>query len=272
MRMQLPLRADCTNGTAPFTLVFPHHPGMDLALALTGLLVGLAGAPHCAAMCGPACAAVLGSAHRPLSQAGGGAGTAADQRGGVGVPRHARGRVFRCRGPGGGGCGLVGLGRAGGAAGAPGVDGVACGCVGAGAVAGHHRAAAGLDDPHWPSPAEHRHFGADSSKLSSASRSMGRPLARFAGRGRWEPVGGLALRFAAVGLGGGRIGQYASGGCRGDGSLRHRFGLGPAIGTCTVGLVEFPGRRPVSGAAARPVRGAPDWGISGPGLAVGAGP
>ena len=43
---------------------------MDLALALTGLLMGLAGAPHCAAMCGPACAAVLAGAHRPLSQAG----------------------------------------------------------------------------------------------------------------------------------------------------------------------------------------------------------
>jgi hypothetical protein len=37
---------------------------MDLALALTGLLMGLAGAPHCTAMCGPACAAVLGGAGR----------------------------------------------------------------------------------------------------------------------------------------------------------------------------------------------------------------
>jgi len=33
---------------------------MDWALAFTGFLMGLAGAPHCAAMCGPACAALLG--------------------------------------------------------------------------------------------------------------------------------------------------------------------------------------------------------------------
>jgi sulfite exporter TauE/SafE len=33
---------------------------MDLALGLSALLLGLAGAPHCAAMCGPSCAAVLG--------------------------------------------------------------------------------------------------------------------------------------------------------------------------------------------------------------------
>jgi uncharacterized protein len=33
---------------------------MDLALALSALLLGLAGAPHCAAMCGPSCAAILG--------------------------------------------------------------------------------------------------------------------------------------------------------------------------------------------------------------------
>lgn len=31
---------------------------MELALALSALLLGLAGTPHCAAMCGPACAAV----------------------------------------------------------------------------------------------------------------------------------------------------------------------------------------------------------------------
>ncbi|MEI6026168.1 MAG: sulfite exporter TauE/SafE family protein [Betaproteobacteria bacterium] len=43
---------------------------MDLALALTGLLMGLAGAPHCAAMCGPACAALQGSPHRPFSRGG----------------------------------------------------------------------------------------------------------------------------------------------------------------------------------------------------------
>jgi sulfite exporter TauE/SafE len=34
---------------------------MDLTLALTAFLMGLAGAPHCAVMCGPSCAAVLGS-------------------------------------------------------------------------------------------------------------------------------------------------------------------------------------------------------------------
>lgn len=33
---------------------------MNSALAATMLLMGLAGAPHCAAMCGPACAGVLG--------------------------------------------------------------------------------------------------------------------------------------------------------------------------------------------------------------------
>lgn len=35
---------------------------MDLALALSALLLGLAGSPHCAAMCGPSCAALLGRA------------------------------------------------------------------------------------------------------------------------------------------------------------------------------------------------------------------
>jgi sulfite exporter TauE/SafE len=44
---------------------------MDVALALTGLLMGLAGAPHCAAMCGPACAAVLGRSGRPVAVGGG---------------------------------------------------------------------------------------------------------------------------------------------------------------------------------------------------------
>jgi len=44
---------------------------MDLALALTGLLMGLAGAPHCTAMCGPACAAVLRGAGRSAPPAGG---------------------------------------------------------------------------------------------------------------------------------------------------------------------------------------------------------
>jgi uncharacterized protein len=33
---------------------------MEFALALSAVLLGLAGAPHCAAMCGPSCAAVLG--------------------------------------------------------------------------------------------------------------------------------------------------------------------------------------------------------------------
>ena len=44
---------------------------MDVALALTGLLMGLAGAPHCAAMCGPACAALLGRSGRPVAVGGG---------------------------------------------------------------------------------------------------------------------------------------------------------------------------------------------------------
>jgi len=44
---------------------------MDLTLALTAFLMGLAGAPHCAAMCGPSCAAVLGrSGLRPGSPNG----------------------------------------------------------------------------------------------------------------------------------------------------------------------------------------------------------
>lgn len=44
---------------------------MDLTLALTAFLMGLAGAPHCAAMCGPSCAAVLGgSALRTGSPSG----------------------------------------------------------------------------------------------------------------------------------------------------------------------------------------------------------
>ena len=34
---------------------------MDLALVTSAFLLGLAGIPHCAAMCGPACAAVLGA-------------------------------------------------------------------------------------------------------------------------------------------------------------------------------------------------------------------
>ena len=38
---------------------------MDWALAFTAFLMGLAGAPHCAAMCGPACAALLGRGARP---------------------------------------------------------------------------------------------------------------------------------------------------------------------------------------------------------------
>lgn len=33
--------------------------GLDTALGLTGLLMGLAGSPHCAAMCGAACAGVV---------------------------------------------------------------------------------------------------------------------------------------------------------------------------------------------------------------------
>ena len=45
---------------------------MDASLALTGLLMGLAGGPHCLAMCGPVCAGLgTGDAHRsalrPLS-------------------------------------------------------------------------------------------------------------------------------------------------------------------------------------------------------------
>lgn len=46
---------------------------MDLTLALTAFLMGLAGAPHCAAMCGPSCAAMLGSSEcRTRPQSGGG--------------------------------------------------------------------------------------------------------------------------------------------------------------------------------------------------------
>lgn len=41
---------------------------MDLALALTAFLMGLAGAPHCAAMCGPSCAAVLGAGQSRCAQ------------------------------------------------------------------------------------------------------------------------------------------------------------------------------------------------------------
>ena len=44
---------------------------MDLALAFTALLMGLAGAPHCAAMCGPACTALLGRSDRPVALGGG---------------------------------------------------------------------------------------------------------------------------------------------------------------------------------------------------------
>ena len=44
---------------------------MDLALAFTALLMGLAGAPHCAAMCGPACTALLGRSGRPVALGGG---------------------------------------------------------------------------------------------------------------------------------------------------------------------------------------------------------
>lgn len=39
---------------------------MDWALAFTALLMGLAGAPHCAAMCGPACAALVGRCAGPV--------------------------------------------------------------------------------------------------------------------------------------------------------------------------------------------------------------
>jgi sulfite exporter TauE/SafE len=46
---------------------------MDLALALTGFLMGLAGAPHCTVMCGPACTAVLGRSSGRALTAGGGA-------------------------------------------------------------------------------------------------------------------------------------------------------------------------------------------------------
>lgn len=34
-------------------------PGVDAALAMTGLLMGLAGAPHCAVMCGAACGGIV---------------------------------------------------------------------------------------------------------------------------------------------------------------------------------------------------------------------
>lgn len=42
---------------------------MDLALAFSALLLGLAGAPHCAAMCGPSCAVVLAGGPSRTAQA-----------------------------------------------------------------------------------------------------------------------------------------------------------------------------------------------------------
>ncbi|HEY6133230.1 MAG TPA: sulfite exporter TauE/SafE family protein [Rubrivivax sp.] len=45
---------------------------MELALVLSAVLLGLSGAPHCAAMCGPTCAALLGrspSGAAPVSNA-----------------------------------------------------------------------------------------------------------------------------------------------------------------------------------------------------------
>jgi sulfite exporter TauE/SafE len=40
--------------------LFTHHPRMEVTLVLSAFLLGLAGIPHCAAMCGPVCAAVVG--------------------------------------------------------------------------------------------------------------------------------------------------------------------------------------------------------------------
>lgn len=45
----------------------PTVASMDLALALTALLMGLAGAPHCAAMCGPSCVAMLRGCGAPTA-------------------------------------------------------------------------------------------------------------------------------------------------------------------------------------------------------------
>ena len=40
---------------------------MSTALPLAALVMGLAGGPHCAAMCGPACAGVVRMSGRPLA-------------------------------------------------------------------------------------------------------------------------------------------------------------------------------------------------------------
>jgi uncharacterized protein len=42
---------------------------MDLALIVSAFLLGLAGTPHCAAMCGASCAAVVGSVESPFLRA-----------------------------------------------------------------------------------------------------------------------------------------------------------------------------------------------------------
>lgn len=44
---------------------------MELTLVLGALLLGAAGIPHCAAMCGPACAAVVGSRSAPAGRTAG---------------------------------------------------------------------------------------------------------------------------------------------------------------------------------------------------------
>ena len=83
---------------------------MDLALAFTALLMGLAGAPHCAAMCGPACTALLGRSGRPVALGG---GVQALQAVGAGAWWFHGMRVAGyalAGGLGGGGIGLLGVG------------------------------------------------------------------------------------------------------------------------------------------------------------------
>lgn len=59
--MAVGTRAD---GSGRLALLAPpaHRLSMDLVLVWSGFLMGLVGTPHCAAMCGPACTALLGGA------------------------------------------------------------------------------------------------------------------------------------------------------------------------------------------------------------------
>ena len=174
---------------------------MDLALFLSALMLGAAGAPHCAAMCGPASASLLrGCSQRtPHALA-------------AGLPSGARGRLCHRRGG---------------------------GRIQRGALAqlGQlspvlrplwtllHCAALGLGlwllwqgrQPAW---------------LENLGRGTSRLAPQQAGPGGWQrmhgpgqghlgraSVGGLALRPAAVGAGGGGAGQHGLGWRGGDGGL-----------------------------------------------------